>query len=60
MAYSFIRQGDADQYDVVQLMADEVKDVKNLPTKYAPGSVCIVAEDSSVYMLKTTGEWKAI
>lgn len=58
--YSIIRQGDTDQYDVISLVVDTEADVKDIPTNCAPGSSCLVLEDSSVYILGNDKKWHTI
>ena len=60
MSYTIRRQGDSDSYNVVELCCDKASDIETLPKTYAPGSVCIVIENSDVYMLNTKKEWKKI
>ena len=55
--YSIIRQGDTDENGILQYCCDKVSDIKNLPTIDNQGSVCIVIENSSVYMLGSDKQW---
>lgn len=45
------------QYNVVELVADTVADIANLPTNCAPGSTCVVIENSSVWIIDSAGVW---
>lgn len=45
------------QYNVVELVADTTADIANLPIDCAPGSTCIVIENSSVLIIDSTGVW---
>ncbi len=60
MAISITKQQDKTYAYVTEYVADTVADVDTLPTTAAPGSICIVIEDSSVYMLNTNREWKKL
>lgn len=57
MAFSIIRQGDTDQYNLLSYCCDERDDVKKLPVNSGIGSSCIVIEDSSVWMLGSDKGW---
>lgn len=58
--YSITRQGDTDQYNVVNLVADSRTDINLLPIDFASGSTCIVAEDSSVWIFSPNKQWKEL
>ena len=58
--YNIIRQGDADQNNILQYCCDIREDSAKLPIKDDAGSACIVIEDSSVHMLDSKGQWKEI
>ena len=60
MAISITKQSDKTYAYVTEFVADTVADVASLPTNKAPGSICIVIEDTSVYMLNNNGEWKKL
>ena len=49
--YNIIRQGDADQNNILQYCCDTREDLAKLPTGDGAGSTCIVIEDSFVHML---------
>ena len=57
MAYKVIRNGDITQSDAVEVIADTLSDLDNVPKTYGVGSDCLVLEDSSVWMLGNDGEW---
>lgn len=42
---------------VVEIVADTIDDIEDLPTNFTPGSDCIVLEDSSVWMLGNDEVW---
>ena len=44
-------------YGIVSYVADTATDVENLPINVAPGSTCIVAATSDVYILNTQKTW---
>ena len=58
--YNIIRQGDADQNNILQYCCDTREDLAKLPTDCGAGSTCIVIENSSVWMLGTDKKWKEI
>lgn len=61
MGYSSYQNSDNIVPYYVALEADTREDIENLPVDFAPGSTCICAEDSSVWVLKTDPkEWKEI
>ena len=60
MGINIIRQGDTDQYKILQYCCDTREDLAKLPTRDGAGSTCIVIEDSSVHMLNSEGQWKEI
>lgn len=43
--------------NVVEIIADKVSDIAEIPTYYGVGSICFVIENSSVYMLGNDAEW---
>ena len=55
--YKVIRNGDTTQFSVVEIVADTLADIDNIPTKFGVGSDCIVLEDSSVWMLGNDRQW---
>lgn len=55
--YSYIMQGEDITYNVVELTADTRDDVNALPTSCAPGSTCLIIEDSSVWMMNSKKQW---
>ena len=57
---NYIGQGGSTQYNVVEMVADNVTDIANLPKNVAPGSTCFVIENSSVYMFGGDKEWKEL
>lgn len=61
--YVYMNDNDYPGYHV-EFVVDTVADVANVPTNYAPGSTCIVLEDSSVYILSTGDpepkQWKKV
>lgn len=55
---SIIKQNDNISAYVTEFVADTEADIEKLPTHaVAPGSTCIVAETSNVYILNTKHEW---
>ena len=58
--YSVTANGNNIQSSVVEIVADELNDIANLPTTYGPGSTCLVLEDSSVWMLDHDQVWHEI
>jgi hypothetical protein len=57
MGYKVVRNADANQPDVVEIVCDTIAEVADLPTTFGIGSDCIVLEDSLVYMLGTDKVW---
>lgn len=57
MAYSSYQNSDNIVPYYVALVADYLSDVETLPTEVAPGSTCLVIEDSSIWMLGVDGKW---
>lgn len=57
MAYKVISNGNRVQSSVVEIIADTVADVAELPTTVGVGSDCIVLENSSVFMLGNDLTW---
>ena len=43
--------------NVVEIIADFISDVDDLPTNYGVGSSCLVLENSSVWMLGNDALW---
>ena len=41
----------------VEIVVDSRDEIEEVPTTYAPGSSCLVTEDSSVWILNTQKEW---
>lgn len=58
--YKIISNGNFIQPDVVEIVADKLDDVENLPKDVGIGSNCIVLEDSSVWMLGNDKEWHKV
>lgn len=57
MAFKVMKNSDTTQSDVVEIVADELADLTDIPTEYGIGSDCIVLEDSSVWMLGNDKTW---
>jgi hypothetical protein len=56
--FSIIKQNDNVSPYIIEYIADTPEDIKKLPTTIAnPGSTCLVASDSSVYILNNKREW---
>lgn len=60
MGINIIRQGDTDQYNIIQYVCDTREDVQKLVTSDGAGSTAFVIEDSSVWMLSTENVWKEL
>jgi hypothetical protein len=58
--FKIYRNSDTTSAYVVELVADTLEDIDNLPTTFSPGSDCLCLEDSSVYMLGTDKQWHLI
>ena len=57
MAYKVTKNADTTQSSVVEIVADTLEDLNEVPTTYGVGSDCIVLEDSSVWMLGNDQTW---
>lgn len=57
MSYSIMKQNDNTSPYVTEFIVDTVADISSLPTSVAPGSVCLIANSSQVYVLNNTNEW---
>ena len=57
MAYRITVNGNNVQSSVVEIIADTVSDIEDLPTDVGVGSDCICIEDSSVFMLGNDKVW---
>ena len=56
--YAVLKQGDHTSAYVMELQCDTLADMASLPdSQCAPGSTCIILENSSVYALGTDGTW---
>lgn len=56
--FKVTKQNDNTMTYVTELIADTEADVSTIPTTdMAPGSTCIVAASSNVYILNTNKEW---
>lgn len=60
MAYSSYQNSDNIVPYYVSLVADYLSDVETLPTEVAPGSTCLVIEDSSLWILGNDEVWHQI
>ena len=58
--FKIYKSGDMTMAYVVELVADTLEDKDNLPTTFAPGSTCLVQEDSSVWMLSPSRHWEEL
>ena len=54
MVFYVTQNGDTN-YGIYELVLDKVKDIKDIPKVCAPGSSCIVIEDSSIWLLGSDG-----
>ena len=59
---TIISQGDNKTAYVTEFLVDTPAEVASLPGlgSCAPGSTCLVAETSELYILKNDGTWKAL
>jgi hypothetical protein len=57
MAYKIISNGPNIQSTVVEVVADTLVDLDEVPTTFGVGSDCIVLENSSVWMLGNDKTW---
>ncbi len=57
MAYRVTVNGNNIQSSVVEIIADTLSDIEDLPTDVGVGSDCICLENSSVYMLGNDLVW---
>ena len=55
--FTVTANGDNIQSSVVEIVADNLTDITNLPTTFGAGSSCIVLENSSVWMLGNDKAW---
>lgn len=55
--FSQIQTGTKITPGLVELVVDTKNDLISVPNHYAPGSTCIVIEDSDVYMLNHEKIW---
>ena len=55
--YTIMKQNDNVAPYITELLVDEEADVKDLPTNVYPGSVCLVASTSAVFVLNNQREW---
>lgn len=60
MGYSPYKNSDNTVPYYQEFIADTLNDVANLPTSAAPGSTCLVLEDSSIWILGTDETWHTI
>jgi len=60
MAYSSYQNSDNIVPYYAALVADTIADVDELPTDFAPGSTCLVIEDSSLWILGNDKLWHKI
>ncbi len=60
MAYSSYQNSDNIVPYYAALVADTNADVDELPTDFAPGSTCLVIEDSSLWILGNDKIWHKI
>ena len=58
MGYAINKQDDNIVYGVVELYADAIEDIADLPTNYTPGSTCLVKEGPTLYVLTTALNWE--
>lgn len=58
--YNIMNQSGKTAYNLLELIADSREDIADLPTTCTPGSTCLVIEDSSVWVLGSSNEWKEI
>ena len=54
MVFYITQNGDT-VYGIYEFAVDKRSDIKDIPKQCAPGSSCIVIEDSSVWMLGSNG-----
>ena len=55
--FRIYKQNDNTQPYVTEYIADTDSDVAELPTDVYPGSTCIVADSTNVYILNTSKQW---
>lgn len=58
--FSYMSQSGQIQYNLVELVVDTEAEVLDLPTNVAPGSSCLILENSKVYMFNNAGFWKEL
>ena len=57
MAYKITTNGNNTQSSVVEIVADALSDIEDLPTDVGVGSECICIENSSVWLLGNDFTW---
>lgn len=57
---NMIKQGGDEVAYVKEFIANTIADIASLPTNCAPGSSCLVIEDSSVWILDGNNEWQPL
>jgi hypothetical protein len=55
--YSITKNSDISQPYVCEIVADTRADIEEIPADFAPGSTCVVLEDTSVWMLGNDAIW---
>lgn len=60
MAITLMKQYDRSNAEHREFVCDYESDVADLPTNCAAGSVAVVIEPFSVYMINSFGEWRKI
>lgn len=60
MAYTAYQNSDNIVPYYQDIVADSLSDINTLPTDSAPGSTCLVLEDSSVWVLGSDRVWHEV
>lgn len=55
--YKIYKQNNNVQPYVTELIIDTMDDMTDLPTSFDPGSTCLVAEGSRVFVLNNEKNW---
>ena len=55
--YRILKNGDTTQADILEITADNLTDISELPTTCGAGSTCLVIENSSVWVLGNDKKW---